>query len=203
MGEAAAQIEKVFLSAGDLLSDSFALARMMIEDGVVPDVIVGVWRGGTPVGIAVQEAYEFCGLSCDHISIRTASYTGINQQESVVRVLGIDYLIDNLNADDALLIVDDVFDSGRSIDAIITTLQQRCRRNMPADVRVGTVYFKPSKNRTARVPDYFVRETEEWLVFPHELDGLSDAEIRQHKPQAAALLAMRDAAARRRKSSAA
>ena len=192
MATAQPVIEKVFLSADDLLSDSFELAARIVEDRFTPDVIVGVWRGGTPVGIAVQEVYEYLGLSCDHISIRTASYSGIARQEKNVRVLGINYLVETLNAEDRLLIVDDVFDSGRSIDAIISELQRLCRKNMPRDVRVGTVYFKPAKNMTDRVPDYFVRETDDWLVFPHELDGLSEAEVQARKPSAARLLALKN-----------
>jgi hypothetical protein len=35
------------------------------------------------------------------------------------------------------------------------------------------------------VPDYYVHATEQWLVFPHELVGLSAEEIRAHKPASA------------------
>jgi hypothetical protein len=38
------------------------------------------------------------------------------------------------------------------------------------------------------VPDYFVHRTEEWLVFPHEICGLTEEEIRRHKPGAAIIL---------------
>ena len=174
-------IEKDFISAQDLLRDSFVLAEKIVLSGFRPDYIVGVWRGGTPVGIAVQEALEFCGIPSDHIAIRTSSYHGIEQQDENVRVHGLHYLIENMNAEDNLLILDDVFDSGRSIDAIIKELSRQCRRNMPADVRTGTVYYKPKKNKTSRVPDYYVHETDIWLVFPHELDGLSEEEVKAHK----------------------
>ena len=43
-------------------------------------------------------------------------------------------------------------------------------------------YFKPGNNKTDRAPDYFVHETDAWLVFPHELSGLSAAEILERKP---------------------
>jgi len=33
-----------------------------------------------------------------------------------------------------------------------------------------------------RIPDYYVHESKQWLVFPHELNGLKPEEIRQHKP---------------------
>ncbi|MDQ7019806.1 MAG: phosphoribosyltransferase family protein [Robiginitomaculum sp.] len=174
-------IKKDFIDAQDLLRDSYILAEKIVLSGFRPDYIVGVWRGGTPVGIAVQEALDFCGIPSDHIAIRTSSYHGIEQQDDNVRVHGLHYLVENMNAEDNLLILDDVFDSGRSIDAIICELTRLCRRNMPSDVRTGTVYYKPTKNKTKRVPDYYVHETETWLVFPHELDGLSEDEVRAHK----------------------
>jgi hypothetical protein len=50
------------------------------------------------------------------------------------------------------------------------------------------VYYKPSRNRTALPPDYYVTATEDWLVFPHELKGLTHEEIRRFKPDAAVIL---------------
>ncbi len=183
-------IKKDYINAQELLRDSFLLAEKIVLSGFRPDYIVGVWRGGTPVGIAVQEALDFCGIPSDHIAIRTSSYHGIEQQDDVVRVHGLHYLIENMNAEDNLLILDDVFDSGRSIDAIINELSRQCRRNMPVDVRTGTIYYKPLKNKTKRVPDYYIHETETWLVFPHELDGLSEEEVRTNKDLPETLLNM-------------
>ena len=101
---------------------------------------------------------------------------------SSIRVHGLQYLLENLNADDRLLLVDDVFNSGYSIEAVITELQQKLRLNMPADVRVATPYYKPARNKTVRSPDYYVHEVDEWLVLPYELQGLSRAEIAENKP---------------------
>lgn len=178
-------MEKVYIGAEDLLADSFRLAEKIYKSGFRPNFIVGVWRGGTPVGIAVQEYLDFAGVETDHIAIRTSSYYGIGQQDKVVRVHGLQYLIDNMNAEDQLLIVDDVFDSGRSIVAILNELKEKCRRNLPETIRVATPWYKPGKNNTDIVPDYFVHETEEWLVFPHELSGLTTDEIRQNKGKVA------------------
>lgn len=181
-------IAKTWLTADDLLADSFRLARQVLESDFRPTHIVGIWRGGTPVGIAVQELLEYHGIETDHIAVRTASYTGIDRQDAEVRVYSLGYLIDTLDPDDRLLVIDDVFDSGRSIEAFIRELAARCRHNMPRDVRVATVYWKPKRNRTSLAPDFYVHETDEWLVFPHELCGLSPQEIRAHKPQAGIIL---------------
>lgn len=173
-------VEKTYLTADRLLEDSWRLANQIIESGFKPTHIVGIWRGGAPVGIAVQELLAYHGIESDHIAIRTSSYTGIDEQREV-RVFALGYLIDTLNPDDRLLVIDDVFDSGRSIEAFLNELSHRCRNNMPRTVKTATVYYKPSRNRTELTPDYFVHETEDWLVFPHEICGLTRQEIRDHK----------------------
>ena len=181
-------IPKTYLSADALLTDSFRLAEQIYTSGFRPTHIVGIWRGGAPVGIAVQEWLEYRGVKSDHIAIRTASYTGIDQQSREVRVYALGYLIDTLNPDDHLLVIDDVFDSGRSIEAFLAELSARCRHNMPRDVKIATVYYKPARNQTDLLPDYYVHQTDEWLVFPHEICGLTEAEIAAHKPEVAAAM---------------
>ena len=170
-------IEKTFITADQLLAQSFQLGARILESGFRPTYIVGVWRGGAPVGIAVQEYLAWKGVETDHIALRTSAYAGIDQMAREVRVHGESYLVDALNADDRLLIVDDVFDSGSSIEAIIDVLRAKCRRNFPQEVRIATVYYKPERNRSSTSPDFYVEETEAWLVFPHELCGLSPDEI--------------------------
>ncbi|HXA36972.1 MAG TPA: phosphoribosyltransferase family protein [Steroidobacteraceae bacterium] len=175
-------LEKTFISAESLLRDSIELGLKVVRSGFRPSFLVGVWRGGAPIGIAVQEILEYNGIECDHIPIRTSSYVGIDQQEKTVRVHALDYLVSVLNADDRLLLIDDVFDSGRSLEAVIAELRRRCRRNLPEQIRIATAYYKPARNRSSLVPDYFVRAADQWLVFPHEMHGLTREEILAHKP---------------------
>jgi hypoxanthine phosphoribosyltransferase len=181
-------VEKLYLTADRLLEDSFALANLVLDSGFRPTHIVGIWRGGAPVGIAVQELLAYRGIETDHIAIRTASYSGIDRQGKEVRVYALGYLIDVLDPDDRLLVIDDVFDTGRSIEAFLKELRLRCRHNTPSTIKVATAYYKPGRNQTELTPDFFVHQTEEWLVFPHEICGLSEDEIRQHKPGAALIL---------------
>ena len=188
MGNAATAIEKTWLTADRLLEDSFRLANAIYDSGFRPTHIVGIWRGGAPVGIAVQELLEYRGIETDHIAIRTKSYDGIDQQNNEVRVYSLGYLIDTLGPEDRLVVVDDVFDSGRSIEATLRELTTRCRHNTPREIRIATVYWKPRRNKTTMQPDYYVHETDEWLVFPHEICGLTEEEIRAHKPQAGLIL---------------
>lgn len=175
-------VKKTFISAESLLRDSFELGRMIVRSGYRPTFLVGMWRGGAPIGIAVQEVLDYHEIPTDHIAIRTSAYFGIDKQDKTVRVHAIDYLVSRLEAEDRLLLVDDVFDSGRSLEAVIAELSRRCRRNLPQHIRTATVYNKPSRHRSALKPDYYVRAVEEWLVFPHELQGLSREEILNNKP---------------------
>ena len=78
--------------------------------------------------------------------------------------------------------MDDVHDSGFSIALTVFDIKKACKKNAP-EIRVATPYFKPENNKTDRIPDYYVHETNEWLVFPHELDGLTKEEILKNKPE--------------------
>jgi hypothetical protein len=174
-------MSKTFITAQELLEDSFRLAAKVYQDDFRPEFIVGIWRGGAPIGIAVQEYFDFKEVVTDHIAVRTSSYYGINKQSKEIKVHGLHYLVENINAHQSMLIVDDVFDTGRSIEALIKQLKQLCRLNMPQDVRIACPWFKPGNNKTKIIPDYYVHETEEWLVFPHELSGLTPDEIIEGK----------------------
>src|SRR6202021_4197644 len=101
-------MEKLFISANSLLQDSMELARLIVRSGFRPTYLVAMWRGGAPIGIAVQEVLEYHSIHADHIAIRTSSYTGIDQQNKTVRVHAVDYLVSRISADDEVLLADDV-----------------------------------------------------------------------------------------------
>lgn len=177
--------EKIFLDEDTLIEESFQLATQIMASDFKPTFIVGLWRGGSSVGIYVQECLQTLGIKTDHISIRT-SYGGFDSyhdQDSVnqpIHVHGLTYLVKQLNADDKLLIVDDMYRSGKNADAVINELKVRLKRNMPSDVRIATVWKKASLPENIG-PDYFVNQTDDWVVFPYELQGLSLEEIKTHK----------------------
>ena len=179
-------MEKRFVAEEDMLLDAYRLGVKIFESGFRPTVIVGIWRGGTSVGIAVQECLQYLGVETDHISIRTSyrgmsSYKAMLEHADAIRVHGTRYLLENLNADDGLLIVDDVFSSGLNVKAVVDRLAFRTKRNMPRDVRIAVPWYRPSSNRTGRAPDYYLHETDQWLVLPWELNGLTREEIYRDK----------------------
>jgi hypothetical protein len=185
-------MKKTFVAANDLLLDSFRLARNIRDAGFRPDYLVGLWRGGSAVGIAVQEGLEYFGISTDHIAVRT-SYTGLTgyaqmvDNADAIRVHGLQYLLENLCAGHSLLIVDDVYSSGSSVNAVIEQLTKKARRNLPHDIRVAAVWYRPGE-KTVRPPDYYIHETSDWLILPYELSGIDIEELREHKPEIAPVI---------------
>lgn len=178
---------KQFIAADDLLRDSFELAAAVHASGFRPDFLVGLWRGGSAVGIAVQEGLHFLGIETDHIAVRTSysgapTYEQMVSGESRIRVHGLQYLYEKLSAHHSLLIVDDVYSTGSSVAAVIEKLERKTRRNLPQDIRVASVWFRPTV-RTLREPDFYVRETTDWLVLPYELTGMTLDEIREQRPE--------------------
>lgn len=178
--------DKLFIQEEDLLLDGYRLGKRIVDSGFRPDFMVGIWRGGSSVGIVVQECLQYFGIDTDHISIRTsyrgpATYQQIIDNAESIRVHGLQYLFETMNADDAFLIVDDVYSSGLNVKAVIDRLAARMRRNMPREVRIAVPWYKPGRNRTGRVPDYYLHETDQWLVLPYELTGLSVEEVYAYK----------------------
>ena len=124
-------MEKLFIKPAELLEDSYNLAWKIYESGYKPDYIVGVWRGGAPVGIAVQEFLKVLGINSDHIAIRTSYYTGIDERRNKVEVYGLNYVINKVKSEDKLLVVNDVHDTGNSINQIIVDLKRPVKKILP------------------------------------------------------------------------
>lgn len=206
MPSADKDVTRNFVNADELLLDSFRLAVNIYESGFRPDFLVGLWRGGSSVGIAVQEGLDYFGVETDHIAIRTSyrgrqSYSKMVDKAKSIRAHGLRYLHERVSEHHSMLIVDDVYSSGASVKAVIDQLHKKSRKNLPHDIRIASVWYRPTE-RTVRPPDYFVHETSDWLVLPYELTGMTIEELREQKPELksvidrlAALVARREAKA--------
>lgn len=195
-------MNKLYVNANDMLLDSFQLAIEIHKSGFNPDFLVGIWRGGSAVGIAVQEGLEYFGVDTDHIAIRTSyegpdSYSERLTSKKQIRVHGLDYILRRVEKHHSLLIVDDVYSTGKSIAAVLRRLSRKARRNLPGDIRIATVWYRPADD-TSLAPDYYIHKTKDWLVLPHELAGMSEAEIGEHKPLVRELMADLPAECRKR-----
>ena len=177
-----------YIEEQSLIEDGFRLGVKIFNTGFRPSFIVGLWRGGSSVGIYLQECLQYLGNETNHISIRT-SYSGVDNYQQMIddhknriRVHGTQYLLENLNANDQLLIVDDVHSSGLTVQTVISHLHKRLKRNMPEQVRTATIWYKPEKLRTQRPPDFYLYKTNNWLVLPYELKGLKLDQLKRNKP---------------------
>ncbi|GIX29935.1 MAG: hypoxanthine phosphoribosyltransferase [Porticoccaceae bacterium] len=178
--------DKLFLSADRLLDDAFQLGFRVLASGYVPDLVIALWRGGAPVGVAISELFRYRGLAHDALPLATRHYAAPEQPAGRVEIFGLEALSGRLAEAQKILVVDDVFDTGLTVQAVLAALSDAAGSARP-EIRTATLWYKPSRNRTELAPDYFLHLTERWIVFPHELEGLTPAEIRAGKPELPAL----------------
>lgn len=176
--------DKHYITANEYHADTWKLAAKVRMSGWKPDILIALWRGGAPVGIAVHEFFKVTGWNVQHIPLKSVSYTGIGENGGgVVFTLG-DLVFGMIRPCDKVLVVDDVFDTGKTAAAVRSHIDAA-----GAEMRMACVYWKPEKNQTTLKPDYFVRDVGlDWIVFPHEVEGLTDEEIVEKDPMLADLV---------------
>ncbi|MBV1931590.1 MAG: hypoxanthine phosphoribosyltransferase [Porticoccaceae bacterium] len=189
---------KIFISANELLEDAFELGKQVLDSGFQPDLIVGIWRGGSPIAIAIHELLSLAGVVADHIPVRSQLYSGVDQQRGSAELCGLEYIAEHRGGFKKILLVDDVLDSGQTFAALISNInslyidhpnsntdtgnESDVLPKILPEIRIATPWYKPERNKTELSPDYHLRTTEAWLVFPHELCGIDKSELLAHKP---------------------
>lgn len=134
------------------------LSRTIVADGFMPDVVVAIARGGLlPAGaIAYGLGVKNCG------AINVEFYTGIGtvlpDPELLPPEMDMAYLDGR-----RVLLVDDVADSGRTLDLAVRLLTDR-----GAIVRSVVIYTKPT---TIIRPDWSWKDTDLWIDFPWSWQG--------------------------------
>lgn len=178
-------VEKHYLKADDFLRDVWRLAAQVRRSAWKPDCLIALWRGGTPPGIAIHEFFKVSGWGdVGHLPLKCSSYSGIGENGGGVSFSCAEPVFDMLRKGERVLVVDDVFDTGKTAEAVKAKLE-----SLGVEMRMACVYWKPEKNQTALRPDYCAKDVgSEWIVFPHEIDGLSRDEVRAKDPLLAELL---------------
>ena len=64
-----------------------------------------------------------------------------------------------------LLIIEEVCDTGRTLSFLV----KRFKSQGAVLIRSGALHYKPGLSQTGFVPDWFVIETDKWIVYPWEL----------------------------------
>ncbi len=167
--------EKLFLSADEFLRDSWRLAAQVKASGWQPDILIALWRGGATPGVALHEFFKVTGWDVKHVPLKCGSYEGIGASTGKVQFSYGEEIFGQLKAGTRVLVVDDVFDTGTTAHAMQNRLTA-----LGVEMKMACVYWKSPCNKTSLTPDYYVRDLgSQWIVFPHELEGLTPAERRQ------------------------
>jgi uncharacterized protein len=129
------------------------LAHEVLHSGFEPEIVVAIARGG--LLLAGSIAYALGVKSCGALNVEF--YTGIGERLDAPVVLP-PMLDEQSLVGKRVLLVDDVSDSGRTLDMVMQLL-----RAGGADVRSIVLYTKPG---TMHEPDYTWRRTPLWITFP-------------------------------------
>jgi uncharacterized protein len=143
------------LSWEEIAELSRKLASIIKASGFKPDYLIGITAGGLiPLGLLAQE------LDIRNIvTVSATSYEGKEQKEIEITYLPI---IDVSGK--KLLLIDEVSETGQTLQHIANTVQEKYQ---PSELRTATlvVNAKESKFR----PDFCALEVQEWVVFPWEV----------------------------------
>ncbi|MFA4641331.1 phosphoribosyltransferase [Pyrococcus kukulkanii] len=145
-------MDKVYLTWWQVDRAIFALADKLRE--YKPDVIVGVARGGLIP--AVRLSHILGDLPLKVIDVKF--YKGIDERaEKPVITIPIHGDL----KDKKVVIVDDVSDTGKTLEVVIEEVKKLGAK----EIKVACLAMKPW---TSVVPDYYVFRTDKWIVFPWE-----------------------------------
>lgn len=184
---------KRFMSADEFHRHSEDLAFKIADDELKPTFLIAPWRGGCIPGMIVQEILQRVhNIDIDHVAVRTQSRDVQGNPLPKVVIHAIGHALNVLTADSVLLIVDDVSDSGNTNAALLKELREKLGPRMPRVVKLAVVFYKDQKLKPGNpVPDYFTEISDDWLVFPHEIEELSDEELKIKRPRVWAYLQKR------------
>jgi uncharacterized protein len=179
---------KEFLSYDVVRNNALKLAHRIHSEGFVPDVIYVSLRGGAYMGNVISEYFKLVRKNDRPIlyaAVVARSYTDIHEHDCV-RVDGWTYLPEHLRAGDKVLLIDDIFDSGRTINHLVQIILEKGIPRCDCKVAVHDYkYFSYKAEQLPIQPDYWCRkisidrpEEDRWIHYmSHELVGLSKAEL--------------------------
>ncbi len=181
---------KEFLSYDIVRNDALKLADRILHDGFIPDVIYTSLRGGAYMSNVISEYFKLALKNKKPVlyaAVVARSYTDIHQSGKI-RIDGWTYSPEHLRAGDKILLVDDIYDTGRTLNYLVDVLMQYgVPRN---DIKVVVHDYKnfTYKETLPIKPDYWCRkfdisspEDDRWIHYcSHELVGLTEEELEEN-----------------------
>jgi hypothetical protein len=179
---------KLFVTYDEVRNNSFKIAHRIHEDGFVPDVIYVLLRGGAYIGNVISEYFKIVRRGerpVFYAAVVARSYTDVHQRSRVM-IDGWTYKPEYLRHGDKVLLVDDIYDSGRTMSYLAEVIMDHGIPREDLKIAVHDYKVFPNSNEHMPVePDYYCRrhvvrspEEDVWIHYKsHELVGLTKEEF--------------------------
>ncbi|GHV96126.1 phosphoribosyltransferase [Spirochaetia bacterium] len=184
-------MKKEFLQFDIVRNDALKLAHRICKDGFIPDVIYVSLRGGAYMGNVISEYFKIVHKGAHPVyyaAVVARSYTDVAKSEKI-KIDGWTYSPEHLRVGDKVLLIDDIFDSGRTINYLAQVILDKGipRKNLKVAVH-DYKYFVDKETQLPIQPDYWCRKHEVsiddesyWIHYlSHELVGLSESELEKN-----------------------
>jgi hypoxanthine phosphoribosyltransferase len=184
-------MKKEFLQYDIVRNNALKLAQRIHRDGLMPDVIYVSLRGGAYLGNVISEYFKLmrpAGRPLYYAAVVARSYTDVLKADKIT-VEGWTYSPEHLRIGDKVLLVDDIFDSGRTINHLAEIILEKGIPRQDLKVAVHDYkYFYDKPEQLPIQPDYWCRKHElsvndddYWIHYmSHELVGLREGELEQY-----------------------
>lgn len=183
---------KEFIPFNVMRNNALKLAHHIAETGFIPDVIYVSLRGGAYMGNIISEYFKLHRKGTGarpifYAAVVAHSYTDV-RESTAIRIDGWTYDPAHLRTGDKVLFVDDIFDTGKTINHLVNVILER---GVPRrDIKVVVHDYKVYADRPLQTiePDFFCRkleiskpEEDRWIHYmSHELVGLTQAELEEY-----------------------
>jgi uncharacterized protein len=184
-------MNKEFLSYNTVRNNAIKLAYQIYRDGFIPDVVYVSLRGGAYLGNIISEYFKIVRKQerpVFYAAVVARSYTDVRRQEGIM-IDGWTYSPEFLRHGDKVLLIDDIFDSGKTINHLVEVILEK---GLPRkDVRVAVHDYKVFSYKSSAEPihpDYYCRkhviespDQDLWIHYSsHELVGLNKEELEEN-----------------------
>jgi len=184
-------MNKEFLQFDTVRDNAIKLAHRIYCEGFIPDVIYVSLRGGAYIGNIISEYYKNVRKETRPVyyaAVVARSYTDVAKSDQV-KVDGWTYSPDYLRVGDKVLLIDDIFDSGKTINYLAQVILDKGIPRKDLKIAVHDYkYFTDKEVQLPIQPDYWCRKHDVsihddvyWIHYmSHELMGLTEKELEEN-----------------------